>query len=840
MMNMATGRSLEGIIKLNKTTDRNKKNNVSAVIILLILAFICAGIVYLRYTGNKTGTRFTVPTEEESASYSEIMTIPDEPEQEPVTDTDTDKLVINEIMIKNRTCVPADDGAYYDWVELLNISDSAVELTDWGLTDGGTGSVWKISGGTVAAGETAVIFLAGRDACTETMANFSLSYGETITLVSPLGFIEDSVECADTDSDVSYARNADGVFEECIWPTPGHTNTTENYDIFEESRTSTGPIIINEVVAGNIDTAKCNTGYEDWIEIKNISALPVNLSQYYLSDDRDNLTYWQFPDTTLAPGGMIIIYCSGDETNTDGNYVHSGFSINAVKDEVYLSDDGGIIDCVSIHDIPVGGSIGKIDGRGGNFYFTTPTPGQSNSSGYRRVAAKPQALTSDGVYDDVESVMVQLSGEGTIYYTVDGTDPTYQSAVYTGPFYVSKTTIVRAMSAVSGLADSRELVLSYIINENHTLPVLSLVADDYSYFSGIYWNGYKYITVPGSASLYDGDSTFTRACGIKIKGWTSRELPKKSLGVSFSGKYGDGALNYDVFDSGISYYEDLSIRAGQDYTFAVIRNELMQSLVKESSDSLITQNTKYCVLYINGNYWGIYAIKEDINRSFYATINDVDKEDVEQNKSPTSSANGTMFYDIMQETINKDMSTDENYEWFCSVFDVDNLIDWIIFEGFSGNSDINGNIRYFRIKDGKWQMVYYDLDWAFNYVPNGFDNVMTGQREAQIYYCVISKLLKNTEFCERLARRGTELMTTTLTNEHLLERIDEMLDYLSPELERDRTKWSISMELFEYRVQELKDFITTNNWSYYCYNRFMSLITMSNELRSELWAQYNQ
>ena len=53
----------------------------------------------------------------------------------------------------------------------------------------------------------------------------------------------------------------------------------------------------------------------------------------------------------------------------------------------------------------------------------------------------------------------------------------------------------------------------------------------------------------------------------------------------------------------------------------------MQELCAEL-DTTVTQRSRYCVLYINGEYWGIYCLKDDITRQFYANLTGTAKEDV--------------------------------------------------------------------------------------------------------------------------------------------------------------------------------------------------------------------
>ena len=137
-----------------------------------------------------------------------------------------------------------------------------------------------------------------------------------------------------------------------------------------------------------------------------------------------------------------------------------------------------------------------------------------------------------------------------------------------------------------------------------------LSTDNRSRFNAIFTNGTKYVELPASLSLYENGEGFTIACGVSMKGWTSLNMQKKSMGVSFRGCYGDGDLEYDVFGNGIDLYSSLSLRAGQDYTRAIIRNELFQDLCLEMTDHVVTQESKYCILYINGEYWGHYNMRE--------------------------------------------------------------------------------------------------------------------------------------------------------------------------------------------------------------------------------------
>ena len=258
--------------------------------------------------------------------------------------------------------------------------------------------------------------------------------------------------------------------------------------------------------------------------------------------------------------------------------------------------------------------MGRTDAENGFFYLRRQTPNEPNETdAYRYISEAPTANRESGVYEAGQTVRVKLAAAGDIYYTTDGSAPTEESTPYTGAITVDKTTVLRAAAVEEGGAPSRALTLSFFIGEEHTLPVLSLVTDSPRRFSETYNGAVKYRECAANLSLLAPEGGFSIDCGVELKGRTSLFNPKKSLGVSFRGCYGAETLRYDIFGKGPAEFTELSIRAGQDYISTVFRNELMQELCAEL-ETTVTQRSRYCVLYINGEYWGIYCLKDDITR----------------------------------------------------------------------------------------------------------------------------------------------------------------------------------------------------------------------------------
>lgn len=802
-----------------------KRNKLLSVLFIVLLCIIFAACGKSQPAPEATPVPTAAPTPQPT------------PEPTPYISPDADKIKISELMVKNDATLLDSDGEFSDWFELVNTSDSPVSLAGWRVSDGEDKSGWSFPDVTIDAGGYLLVFASSKESAgTELHASFSLSEDETLYLYAPENYLADSAPNVSTMADHSSVRRADGSFEDCIWPTPGYSNDAEGYELFCAAHTATSPLVINEVMVYNDSYNRQPDGeYYDWVELKNVSEEPIMLAEYYLSDDKDNPMLWRLPERYLDPGALLVVHCSGNSDLSTSDTVHSNFSLNSTSERLYLTSAAQqrVTDYVWLHDIFKDWTVGRMDGQSGFFYLSSPSPWSGNrGNAYRYISDQPVSLGEDGIYNDVTSVSVELEGSGRIFYTTDGSRPDESSAEYTEPITLDKTTVIRAINVQDGAAPSRAITLSYIINENHTLPVLSLSTDSPSTFSGIYYNKRKYYEIPANISYFEDGSSFNIDCGLKMKGWTSLENPKKSMGVSFRGCYGDDMLDYDIFGSDVTEFSSLSIRAGQDYPLAIIRNELFQELCLEMGDNVPTQNSKYCILYLNGSYYGIYCLKEDFSKQYYASHNGVKKDDVTMLKSPVA-LNSGVYQEVFQFCRDNDMTLDENYDHICSVLDIDNVVDWFLIEGYTANSDVNGNMRYFKLNDGgKWQIAFYDLDWTFNYASNCFTNITDSNREVQVSQ-LINRLLTNARFREQLLSRYSELVSTTLSNEHVLAKIDELQALLEPEVPRERDQWGSDVDGWHYRLDELRSFITNNDYANYSANKLCSMLGASAEQKMQ-------
>ncbi len=107
--------------------------------------------------------------------------------------------------------------------------------------------------------------------------------------------------------------------------------------------------------------------------------------------------------------------------------------------------------------------------------------------------------------------------------------------------------------------------------------------------------------------------------GIRIFGAFSRFKDQKGFSIRARERYGSATIDYPFFDTRpYTSYKSITLRAGaQDCTQSKIRDIVITDLVRETT-TLDVAAYKQSVVYINGQYWGIYNIREKINKYMLA------------------------------------------------------------------------------------------------------------------------------------------------------------------------------------------------------------------------------
>ena len=714
----------------------------------------------------------------------------------------TTGIVISEIMADNESAYTDKNGNFVDFVELYNSSDKTVDLSGWGLSDDENYShLYSFPDGTrIKPGKYLVINCA-KDV--EGCAPFNISNGGDAIYLSnregkilewfgPVGMLEDQ----------SMAFSPDGK----SWITtfsisPGYPNTAEGAALYARNVQSNSlPYLgIWEAVPGDEETL-------GWVEIRNNGSKDIDLAGFSIADDDPGEHKYTFPTQTLAPGSILLV---------NAGKAGTGFEFRKSAALFLRNHEGDILDRVTLGDIPAGMSRGREEGSSAWLFFQSPTPGADNGSGVHSVMMAPIASLPSGQYDDVESISVELLADGDIYYTTDGSVPTTQSRKYSGPIKLDKTTVIRAIAGRADALASPVSTWNYLINEYHTLDIFCLTSDPDGLFSsarGIYANGInlagheypykaanfwrKWVRQSNITLIPKQGYGFSAECGASIFGGWTRAYPKRSLKFKFKRQYGAGKLHYKLFENrDFSSFQSIVMRCGGQDTFhAMMRDDLASYILDHSPDlGLDFMASRAVAVYINAQYWGIYYIREKINKHFIASHYGIPSDCIDiimgySNCEEGSSKDWKEFYDFAK---TKDLSKPENYQWMKDHMDLQNYADWIIAECYIGNRDA-GNVRAFKSSylDNKWRWILYDVDMGWSVTSDdGMFRYLTPQEKGIWSTVIIRALLKNNEFRSMFLDRLEFQMHNIWTKDNVNAAIDFMAGQIDGEVARNNKRW---------------------------------------------------
>lgn len=434
-------------------------------------------------------------------------------------------------------------------------------------------------------------------------------------------------------------------------------------------------VIINEVMSSNFNNLQDEDGdYPDWIEIYNPSDNQVNLKDFSLSDDNVLTNKWVFPNIDLASGEYLLVFASGKNRIVDN--LHSNFKISGSGEKLWLRDGiGNIIDSLDSVAIPTDVSIGRsITDQSEWLFFITPTPGSENSTiGSSALCSAPIFSFEAGFYNSINLELTSVNQDSEIYFTIDGSNPDINSELYKSPISINSSTVIKAICLNDTLLPSKIITKSYLINVNHSLPVISLSTTPSNLWNeenGIYVDGINGIPGPCSpdpknynqdwekpinVEFFETDKSiaFSMQAGVKIYGGCSRTYPQKSLALYARRNYGYKSINYPVFSElPFDSYEAIILRnSGDDYYSSFMRDGLMHSIVNDLD--LETQAYRPSVVYLNGEYWGIHNIREKINENYLAQHHDINPDNIDfLEKNRTVIAGDASNYNSMMDFLN--------------------------------------------------------------------------------------------------------------------------------------------------------------------------------------------
>lgn len=488
----------------------------------------------------------------------------------------------------------------------------------------------------------------------------------------------------------------------------------------------------------------------------------------------------------------------------------------------------------------------------------TPEPTIELKSGEVNLSAE------GGIYTEGFTLYAYPYQSGNkIYYTTDGSEPTTSSTLYSDGIEISDVTetaeylltdSVRAdwgygeydyghiMAGVplrfievdsSGEVVAERTVTYVVTSERYSSilssePIIFLTADSSEWVGagGIYTNQWDdSLSLRAEMEYYDYSTNerYFVNTQVKIGGKWTRGYPQHTLNLNF--KHDEDGN--DNADSGASFFGDRERRDGEGLLGSVMRMRLhnggnawttaffSDAFVQRAAENLNVSTTAYrpCSVFLNGEYWGTYAMREKYSRDYFKQNYGIKSKNIIYADRYVGNPseiyiNGTTYktygfsldttdgeeeeaYKMLGELFSfvqsNDLTDDEAYAQFSDMVDVDSLLDCILVNGYVCNWDFfYNNLRMWRVAevdpdnpyaDGKWRFCLHDTDFSFNESPQANNGLTERDRRAgknyfDFYvgdacmsysnvgyisdeYCsILSAPLKNATFKERMQERA--------------------------------------------------------------------------------------
>ena len=428
---------------------------------------------------------------------------------------------------------------------------------------------------------------------------------------------------------------------------------------------------------------------------------------------------------------------------------------------------------------------------------------------------------SGGFYENSFSLELACDEAYHIRYTINGGTPTASSPLYTNPLAlneslysnsdiytitttidellyipnsVKKCIIIRACAFDNDENRVGEVTTqSYFINElgcdTHGLPAMSIAADSsdlFDYYTGIfvpgvnfdpshdYWSGNYYMSGDEwervvNIEFYEpaDNSGVNQTAGIRTHGGTARRGPQKGMKLYARQEYGTKRFYHKFFDdSPKNSVKHLVLKPFSCQWFSTgIQDWICNNMAKSIGLEYIASRPE--ALFINGEYWGIYYVSERPDSHYledHFGHGDDDYNVIGSWHGEAEDGENANFIQMMQWLEDADLADSTNYEYLCSLIDVDNFINYYCLELFIANNDWPANnMRCYQYQDGKWRWIFFDGDdclkkMSFDVFGNATCEQNLGWPTDAISTLMFRRLLENEDFRSAFYTRFEHLL----------------------------------------------------------------------------------
>ncbi len=385
--------------------------------------------------------------------------------------------------------------------------------------------------------------------------------------------------------------------------------------------------------------------------------------------------------------------------------------------------------------------------------------------------------------------------------------------VVTNSYFVGKTaSYYDEMKVISMVTDS-----DYLFNKDTGIYMVGSKyyewknSDDYvPYDAGDVLNVTNYNSsgreyeVPVSIQVFeDGKAVYSTNVGTRIAGNWSRSHAQKSFRFYARKEYGDGNMDYAFFEEltnakgePITSFDKVTLRnGGNDYQELHFRDALIHDLAKDLACDMMAAEP--CILFVNGEFWGFYMIREKTDGDYIEARYGIAKEDVAVIKNggieEGTDEDWEEFRQFCIWAASADMTDEANYKKLCDSMDIQSFMDYMTVETYINNNDwangIGNNWEAWHSKtvnpdipkaDGKWRFILYDTEFStgiYNsdntqYKYDLLNRMSVGDSDFN-YPNILRNLCKNEEFRQKFYDNYLHIMDTVFTPDTVHQKVDE-------------------------------------------------------------------
>jgi hypothetical protein len=425
-----------------------------------------------------------------------------------------------------------------------------------------------------------------------------------------------------------------------------------------------------------------------------------------------------------------------------------------------------------------------------------------------------------GSYDQAIDVVLSSPDPGAaIYFTTDGSNPTpetgtrYSEAIHI-PAGQPHVSVLRAAAYLPGGAASPAASATYFMNLNTAIPLLSLTVDPVDLWdetAGIFANPQFYGREgdrPAEIFYYDPQqgTGIQAPAGVRVHGARSRNSDKKSLRLYFRSAYGQPFLEYQVFpDSEAARYKRLVLHdGGQDFPAVsfngtLLRNELVGNLARQAGG--YATYSRPALLFINGQLWGVYNIRERIDDRYLQEQFQIAEADLLsgfEHRLEASYGDSAHWDNLIAFVTANDLTDEDNYNYVKTQVNLDNFIDYALIQIITANADWphNNQLKFRDRANGRWHWMFWDSDFAFglmtdSYIEkNMFTHIFDHEDELQQQSSLLlRKLLQNPQFKNQFLARLADLLNSVFSTENVLSEIDRLAAAIEQDIGYETRRW---------------------------------------------------